>query len=173
MKISRNTVATVNFVVTDQDGKVVGRTDPKHPIEALIGHGSLVIGLEQALDGREKGDSFSTTLNPALAYGEIDNSLIQTIDKRMFGDFPLEVGNVFEADTSRGRVGVVVKEIREKDDAQLVTEIASLKEELYQLRFEKATGTIENPNRIREVRKTIAKMMTVQNERKLSAAKGQ
>ncbi len=68
---------------------------------------------------------------------------------------------------------ISMKEIREKDDAQLVTEIASLKEELYQLRFEKATGTIENPNRIREVRKTIAKMMTVQNERKLSAAKGQ
>ena len=50
---------------------------------------------------------------------------------------------------------ISMKEIREKDDAQLVTEIASLKEELYQLRFEKATGTIENPNRIREVRKTI------------------
>ena len=49
MKISRNTVATVNFVVTDQDGKVVGRTDPKHPIEALIGHGSLVIGLDKPL----------------------------------------------------------------------------------------------------------------------------
>ena len=115
MKISRNTVVTVNFVVTDPTGKVVGRTDPKSPIEALLGHGSLVPGLEQALDGHEKGDSFTTTLNPALAYGEMDESLIQTIDRRMFGDFPLEVGNVFEADTSRGRVGVVVKEIRDNE----------------------------------------------------------
>lgn len=60
---------------------------------------------------------------------------------------------------------ISMKEIRDYNDAELVKEIASLKEELYQLRFEKATGTIENPNRIREVRKTIAKMMTVQNER--------
>ncbi len=60
---------------------------------------------------------------------------------------------------------ISMKEIRDFNDADLVKEIASLKEELYQLRFEKATGTIENPNRIREVKKTIAKMMTVQNER--------
>ena len=60
---------------------------------------------------------------------------------------------------------ISMKEIRDFNDADLVKEIASLKEELYQLRFEKATGTIENPNRMREVKKTIAKMMTVQNER--------
>lgn len=60
---------------------------------------------------------------------------------------------------------ISMKEIRDFNDADLVKEIASLKEELYQLRFEKATGAIENPNRIREVKKTIAKMMTVQNER--------
>ncbi len=119
MKISRNTVASVSFTVTDENGQIVGRTDPKHPVEALMGHGSLVKGLEMALDGHEEGDSFTCTLNPALAYGQIDESLIQTIDRSMFGDFPLEVGNVFEADTSRGRVGVVVKEIR---DAQVVVD---------------------------------------------------
>lgn len=61
-----------------------------------------------------------------------------------------------------------MKEIRAYSDADLVKEIASLKEELFNLRFQKATGQIENPNRIREVKKTIAKMMTVQNERKLA-----
>ena len=39
MKISRGTVATVAFTVTDEKGQVVGRTDPKNPVVALIGHG--------------------------------------------------------------------------------------------------------------------------------------
>ncbi len=113
MKISRDTVASVAFTVTDDKGQVVGRTDPKHPVQALIGHGSLVRGLEKALDGHEKGDSFSVTLNPADAYGVIDASLVQEIDRAMFGDFPLELGAVFEADTAGGRIGVVVKEIKD------------------------------------------------------------
>ncbi|MBO8416054.1 MAG: peptidylprolyl isomerase [Proteobacteria bacterium] len=113
MKISRDTVATVAFTVTDESGKVVGRTDPKHPVECLVGRGSLVSGLEKAIDGHEKGDSFTVTLNPAEAYGVTDPSLIQEIDRAMFGDFEVQVGNVFEADTAGGRIGVVVKEIKE------------------------------------------------------------
>lgn len=113
MKISRDTVATVAFTVTDEQGKVVGRTDPKMPVECLVGHGSLVSGLEKAIDGHENGDSFTVTLNPAEAYGVADPSLIQEIDRAMFGDFDVQVGNVFEADTAGGRIGVVVKEIKE------------------------------------------------------------
>lgn len=113
MKISRDTVATVAFTVTDEQGKVVGRTDPKMPVECLVGHGSLVSGLEKAIDGHEKGDNFTVTLNPAEAYGVTDPSLIQEIDRAMFGDFDVQVGNVFEADTAGGRIGVVVKEIKE------------------------------------------------------------
>lgn len=113
MKISRNVVATVAFTVTDEKGQVVGRTDPKRPVQCLVGRGQLVRGLEKALDGHEKGDSFTVTLNPADAYGVTDPSLISEIDRSMFGDFPVEVGNVFEADTAGGRIGVVVKEIKE------------------------------------------------------------
>lgn len=118
MKISRNTVATVSFIVTDKDERVVGRTDPKKPVTALIGFHYLVPGLEKALDGHEKGDEFTLTLHPAEAYGEYDDSLVQTLPRSMFGDFPLEEGNVFEADTSYGPRAVVVKEI--KDDEIVV-----------------------------------------------------
>ncbi len=119
MKISRDTVATVAFTVTDEQGKVVGRTDPKHPVQVLVGHDTLVRGLEKAIDGHEKGDSFTVTLNPADAYGVIDAALVQTVDRAMFGDFPLEVGAVFEAETAAGRIGVVVKEIT---DTQVVVD---------------------------------------------------
>lgn len=113
MKISRNTVATVAFTVTDETGKVVGRTQPDEPVTALIGYHFLVPGLEKALDGHEKGDSFTVTLTPKDSYGEFDKTLVQEIDRRMFGDFPIEVGNVFEADSNSGPVAVVIKEIKE------------------------------------------------------------
>ncbi len=114
MKISRNTVATVAFTVTDESGKVVGRTQPDEPVTALIGYHFLVPGLEKALDGHEPGDSFSVTLTPRESYGEFDETLVQEIDRRMFGDFPIAVGNVFEADSNSGPVAVVIKEIKDK-----------------------------------------------------------
>ena len=118
MKISRNTVATISYTVTETTGQVVGRTQPGQPVEALIGHGYLVRGLEKALDGHEKGDEFAITLNPADAYGEINEALVQTIDRALFGDFDIQVGNVFEADSNNGPMAVVVKEI--KDDKVIV-----------------------------------------------------
>lgn len=114
MKISRNAVATVGFTVTDESGRVVGRTQPDEPVTALIGYHFLVPGLEKALDGHEKGDEFSVTLTPEDSYGKFDKSLVQEIDRSMFGDFPIEVGNVFEADSDNGPRAVVVKEIKDK-----------------------------------------------------------
>lgn len=63
-----------------------------------------------------------------------------------------------------------VKEIRDLSNEELVKEIASLKEELYGLRFQQATGSLENPARIKTIRKTIARIKTVLTERELANA---
>ncbi|MBP5244068.1 MAG: peptidylprolyl isomerase [Succinivibrio sp.] len=118
MKIAKDTVATLSYTVTETNGQVVGRTEPGQPVTALIGHRFLVKGLEQALLGHEKGDEFAVTLEAKDTYGEIDKSLIQTIDRKLFGDFEIAVGNVFEADSEQGPMAVVVKEI--KDDVVIV-----------------------------------------------------
>ena len=57
------------------------------------------------------------------------------------------------------------KEIRDMSNEELVKEISSLSEELYNLRFQQATGSLENPARIKDIRKTIARIKTVQTER--------
>ena len=57
-----------------------------------------------------------------------------------------------------------VNEIRNLSTAELNEKIVSLREELFNLRFQLATGQLENPMRIREVRKTIARIKTVQRE---------
>ena len=58
-----------------------------------------------------------------------------------------------------------VKEIRDKSNDELLKALDESKKELFDLRFEKATGSIDNPMRIRELRKTIARILTVLKER--------
>lgn len=62
-----------------------------------------------------------------------------------------------------------VNEIRDMNETELNQKIASLKEELFNLRFQLATGQLENPMRIKEVKKTIARVKTVQRENELKA----
>ncbi|WAA09425.1 50S ribosomal protein L29 [Fervidibacillus albus] len=59
------------------------------------------------------------------------------------------------------------KEIRDLTTAEIEEKIKSLKEELFNLRFQLATGQLENTARIREVRKSIARMKTVIREREI------
>ena len=65
---------------------------------------------------------------------------------------------------------MTIKDIREKTNAELEHEIETLKEELFNLRFQQATGNLENPARIKQVRKTIARIKTVIPERELGNA---
>lgn len=62
-----------------------------------------------------------------------------------------------------------VKEIRNLSAAEMNEKVVSLKEELFNLRFQHATGQLENPKRIREVKKTIARIKTIQRETELNA----
>ena len=62
-------------------------------------------------------------------------------------------------------------EIREMNSEEQKEKLASLKEELFNLRFQHATGQLENPMRIKEVKKSIARIKTIQREQELEAAK--
>ncbi|HAA33751.1 MAG TPA: 50S ribosomal protein L29 [Firmicutes bacterium] len=61
-------------------------------------------------------------------------------------------------------------EVRELSDKELQERIRELKDELFNLRFQMATGQLENTMRLKEVRKSIARVKTVMRERELAAA---
>lgn len=61
-------------------------------------------------------------------------------------------------------------EVRELSDKELQEKIRELKDELFNLRFQMATGQLENTMRLKEVRKSIARVKTVMRERELAAA---
>ena len=65
---------------------------------------------------------------------------------------------------------VKAKEVRNLSDEELKKRLAALKEELFNLRFQQATGQLENPIRLRQLRRTIARVQTVQREREMAAA---
>ena len=58
-------------------------------------------------------------------------------------------------------------------DDQLQTQLTDLKREAFNLRFQAATNQLEKPSRVREVRRTIARIKTLQNERARTAEAAQ
>lgn len=63
--------------------------------------------------------------------------------------------------------GTKPAELRELADDELLTKLKESKEELFNLRFQAATGQLENHGRLRAVRKDIARLYTIMREREL------
>nr|WP_166175157.1 50S ribosomal protein L29 [Altererythrobacter segetis] len=63
------------------------------------------------------------------------------------------------------------EDLRAKTDDQLETQLGELKREQFNLRFQAATNQLERPARIREVRRDIARIQTLQGERARAGAK--
>ena len=69
-------------------------------------------------------------------------------------------------------VGVSPGELRELTEEELITKLRESKEELFNLRFQMATGQMSNNRRLRVVRGEIARVYTVLRERELGLASG-
>jgi large subunit ribosomal protein L29 len=66
---------------------------------------------------------------------------------------------------------VKAKELVELSESELKEKLSGFKEELFNLRFQLATRQLDNPMRIREVRKSIARIKTILRQRELAALK--
>ncbi len=64
---------------------------------------------------------------------------------------------------------IKASKLREQSDEELERQLHDLEEQLFKLRFQKSTGQIENPVKLREVRRDRARVLTVLNERRRSA----
>ena len=63
------------------------------------------------------------------------------------------------------------EDLRQKSDDQLAEELTTLKREQFNLRFQAATNQLEKSSRVREVRRDIARIKTIQAQRTAAAAK--
>jgi len=67
-------------------------------------------------------------------------------------------------------IGIAASELRELTDEELLERLRESKEELFNLRFQMATGQLDNNRRLRTVRREIARLYTVMRERELGLA---
>ena len=67
----------------------------------------------------------------------------------------------------------VIDDLKQKTDDQLQQQLSDLKREQFNLRFQAATNQLEKPSRVREVRRTIARIRTLQNQRARAAEPAQ
>ncbi|MGI6349990.1 MAG: 50S ribosomal protein L29 [Eubacteriaceae bacterium] len=61
------------------------------------------------------------------------------------------------------------RELHEMTDKELQEQLTSIKAELFNLRFQQATGQLENPMRIKEIKKDYARVKTILHQRELKA----
>ncbi|MFP8835466.1 FKBP-type peptidyl-prolyl cis-trans isomerase [Hydrogenophaga sp. XSHU_21] len=101
MKIEKDTVVTVSARIQDARGKVL---DDGKTARAYLhgGYGNTLPGIEIALENQEKGFSTTVTLQPALAFGERDESLVTSIPKSQFPP-GVKVGGHLEGTDDQGR----------------------------------------------------------------------
>lgn len=65
-----------------------------------------------------------------------------------------------------------IKKLRDMTEVELTSEVLKLKKELFNLRFQHVTGQLENPIKMRDVKKDIARAKTVLREKELARAEG-
>ncbi|AKD38393.1 FkpA protein [Pasteurella multocida subsp. multocida OH4807] len=116
MKVAKNVVVSIAYQVRTADGVLVDEAPTNQPLEYLQGHNNLVIGLENALEGKAVGDKFEVRVQPEEGYGEYNENMVQRVPKDVFqGVDELVVGMRFIADTDIGPLPVVITEVAEND----------------------------------------------------------
>ncbi|MGL5290744.1 MAG: peptidylprolyl isomerase [Vibrionaceae bacterium] len=112
MAITKDMVVSLAYQVKDQDGALVDESSAHAPLQYLHGYNNLIVGLENALEGKKAGESFSITVEPELAYGPYLDGLVQRVPAEVFqGADELEVGMRFIADTDQGHLPVEITAI--------------------------------------------------------------
>lgn len=94
MQVTKNTVVSLNYELSDTDGKLIEKTDS--PIEYLHGGYDGIFPLvEKALAGKSVGESCRVRLEPDDAFGEYDAGLVHLEPRSKFPD-NIKVGMQFE-----------------------------------------------------------------------------
>ena len=111
MNIAKNRVVSIEYTLTGEDGAVLDTSEGQEPLAYIHGTGSLVEGLEAALEGKSPADHVSVSVTPEQAYGARDDSIVFNLPRsQLSGVDELEVGMQFQ--------------VQSDGDAHVVTVIA-------------------------------------------------
>lgn len=112
MTITKNSVVSLNYTLTDDEGEILDSSEGMGPLDYIHGQGNLIPGLEKDLEGKKAGDTFKTTIEPQEAYGEVQEDFVVVVERNQFpDDVEIEVGMQFEAGGPDGSRLVTVTEV--------------------------------------------------------------
>src|SRR5215469_5744282 len=114
MRIGKHSVVSIDYTLTDADGSMLDSSKGQEPLAYIHGTGSIVVGLEEALDGKEKGAQLKVSVPPAKGYGERDASLTQKVYRKMFDMENIEPGMRFHAESDHGHQVVTVTAVEDE-----------------------------------------------------------
>jgi FKBP-type peptidyl-prolyl cis-trans isomerase SlyD len=107
MQISKHKVAAIHYTLTDNQGNILDSSSGRDPLYYIQGMGNLIIGMEEGLEGKQKGEKFQIKVSPEKGYGVKNDKLLQEVPRSAFGDQKVEVGMQFQ--TNQGSVVTVTK----------------------------------------------------------------
>jgi len=103
MSIVRDSVVRFHYRLSNEDGVEIENSHENEPVTYLHGQGSILPALEQLLEGRGPGDTFSALLCAADAYGERDETAVMRIPlKNLVHRGKLEPGMIAGVQTNHG-----------------------------------------------------------------------
>jgi FKBP-type peptidyl-prolyl cis-trans isomerase SlyD len=103
MQVKMNTVVTIIYELKDADGNTLEKSND--PIAYLHGgHDNIFPKVEEAIHGKNVGDSVEITLEPADAFGDYDEGLVQIEPLSAFPEKNIKEGMQFEGEDESGEV---------------------------------------------------------------------
>ena len=109
MQIGTNSVVSIHYTLRDETGEVLDASESREPLDYIHGSRQIIPGLENALEGKSKGEELSVVIEPENGYGTRDESLVHEVPKSEF-EVPdeIEVGMQFRVGDEGGTLIMVV-----------------------------------------------------------------
>ena len=115
MQVSSDTVVTLHYTLTGDDGAVIDKSTGE-PLSYLHGHGNIIPGLEQALEGTEAGFQSRVTIEPDQGYGERREDMVIGVAREQFDPgMDLKPGLQVMANGPQGDVVFTVVEVGDEE----------------------------------------------------------
>ena len=116
MIIKKNAVVSIHYTLKNDQGTVIDSSIGKDSLYYMHGAGNLIVGMEDNLDGKSKGDNFEAVIPPEKGYGIKKPVLSQVVSKSVFGEQgDIKIGMQFQAQNGDQSFIVTVKEINGDD----------------------------------------------------------
>lgn len=116
MKITTNSVVSLDYTLKNNAGEVLDSSEGRTPLLYLHGVGALIPGLENEINGMEKGQSKTVTVQPEHAYGHRRDELLHVVPKSGFqGDEEMQIGMQVQLETEQGPTIASIAKIEGED----------------------------------------------------------